>query len=120
MESVLLDVISKEQLKEQSLGAQSVYLNLFYNIDLLYFFNVIKKMQVFLRFMLTTSQKDLFKLRKKLYFDDFSHEERYFAHDADLCLEKILNGLAPYFSHDIQDMYLRSVRDSCLIILEHF
>lgn len=116
----MCEVLAREQQKELSLASQNPHLNLFYDINLLYFFNVIRKMQIVLRFMISTSQKDLFRLRKKLYFDDFSHDEGHFAQDADLCLEKILNSLAPYFSRDIQDLYLRSIRDSCLLILQHF
>lgn len=120
MNEMICDLLQNENLDNKNLSEQNVYLNVFYNIDMLYFFNISRKMIVLMKFMLSTPQKMLFKLRKKLYFDEFSHEDQNFAYSADLSLENVLNRLSGFFTESIADEYMKVFRDSSLLIMEQF
>ena len=95
-------------------------LNLFYYIDLLYYFNIAKKMQVLVKFMMTREQYFLHKLKKKLYFDEFSDIDDHFAYSADLSLDNIMKRVLVLFSEDLIHDYYSNFSELCLMIVRDF
>ena len=73
-----------------------------------------------MRFMLVAPQALLFKLRKKLYFDEFSHEDINFAYSADLSIENVLNRLIDYLGSRLIDEYASVYKSSSILIIEQF